>query len=100
MRNCYVYILANKKNGAVHRDFTDDIERRVGVQKNGCFRIYIKIWCTTKLIAPPLMRLKGNNNSKNGKRIEKLNYVKRIILIGTTSPRIGYKMDTRLRGYV
>lgn len=50
MKNYYVYILANKKNGTLYIGFTDDIERRVGEHKSKAVSGFILKYGVAQLV--------------------------------------------------
>jgi putative endonuclease len=85
MKNYYVYILANKKNGVLYTGFTDDIERRVIEHKTKIFKGFTNKYNIDKLEYYE-KTLTLEEAQLREKRIKKWNRMWKIDLIEKNNP--------------
>ncbi len=85
MKNYYVYILANRKNGTLYIGATNDIVRRVYQHKNGITGGFVGKYGATKLVwfedAPKIA-----GAIQREKRLKKWSRAWKINLIETQNP--------------
>ncbi len=85
MKNYYLYILANKKNGVLYVGFTDDINRRMFEHKNKIFKGFTNKYYVNKLVYYETA-LTAEEAQLREKRIKKWNRMWKINLIEKNNP--------------
>ena len=85
MKNYYVYILSNKKNGVLYIGFTDDIKRRIFEHKSKIFKGFTSKYYVNKLVYYETT-LTVEEAQIREKRIKKWNRMWKINLIEKNNP--------------